>query len=467
MPRRRRARFPAHAVIALIAWAAMPTTTVAADRQCAQRPATSPAVEELTERFIRDNAAAQGRTLYGGTAGRPRPKVSAIDIKRSWAKFVLPDAEWRDLAVMFFTIHDRKLRSTDSEVLNLPFDTYWCLAAKGDIVLISDDQTDHYTRIAAIDRERQTVDLIDRWPDILLDFGGESVTARVGTGSVTATLVRFSRRDFERLFRAAIILETADFIHQLERELPRESWPPELSIAVGRSLLDAGTYKSFPALAADFIRDGVRAARKSGNESLANESVPVMFAAVTMSRSILLAKGDARAEIAGKQLDEMAAVFGSTPMQRLAAADALRVGVVASSVGDWRTAMRFLAQAIEKNPRDHRGYVFRSETWRKILRSVPATRDQALTAARQGQQDAETALELIAARQRELAQRIREGMQDRGLYWERIDAVSEDEAESREIEAHRELALRLRDDFRPLVAELEGTSAPSQPAPPR
>ena len=271
-------------------------------------------------------------------------------------------------------------------------------------------QNDHYTRIAAIDRERQTVDLIDRWPNILLDFGRVpplAVTAQIG--SVTATLVRFSRSDFERLFKAAIILNTADFIHLLEREVPRERWTPELYIAIGRSLLYAGKYKAFPDLAADFIIDGVRAGRKSGNQNLVDTSIPVMFAALTMSRSILLAKGDEKAEIARKQLEDMATVFGSAPMQRLDAEDAMRIGAIASAASDWPTAIRFLSQAIEKNPRDHRGYFFRSETWRKILRSVSATRDQGLTAAREAQQDAETALELIAVREREFASRIGDG----------------------------------------------------------
>jgi hypothetical protein len=464
MKHRQRARLLAYAAIALMAGAMKPGVTVAADRQCSERPVTSPAVEKLAEGFIRDNAAAQGHTTYAGTVGRPPTKMSAIDIKRSWAKFVIPAAEWRDQAIMFFTIYDKKLPATDPEVINLPFDAYWCLASKGDIVLLSDMQNDHYTRIAAIDRERQTVDLIDRWPNVLLDFGRVppvAVTAQIGP--VTATLVRFSRSDFERLFKAAIILDTADFIHLLEREVPRERWTPELYIAIGRSLLYAGKNKAFPALAADFIIDGVRAGRKSGNQNLVDTSIPVMFAALTMTRSILLAKGDEKAEIARKQLEDMATFFGSAPMQRLDAEDAVRVGAFASAASDWPTAIRFLGQAIEKNPRDHRGYFFRSETWRKILQSVSATRDQGLTAVREAQQDAETALELIAAREREFAQRIRDGEQDRGLYWERADAVEEDKAEYEELKAQREQASRLRDDFRLLVGELEGATTPLQP----
>jgi hypothetical protein len=457
MKHHQRTRLLAYAAIALMAWATKPS--VAADRQCSERAVTSPAVEELAERLIRDNAAAQGHTTYAGTAGRPLTKTSAIDIKRSWTKFVL-----RDQSMMFFTIYNQKLPATDREVINLPFEVYWCLASKGDIVLLSDLQADHYTRIAAIDRERQTVDLIDRWPNIFLDFGRVppvAVTAQVG--SVTATLVRFSRSEFERLFKAAIILDTANFIYLLERQIPRERWTPALYIAIGRSLLYAGKYKAFPDLAADFIIDGVRAGRKAGNDDLVNESTPIMFAALTMSRSIHLAKGDEKAEVARKQLEDMATLFGSAPMQRLDAEDAVRIGAFASAAGDWQTAVRFLGQSIDKNPRDHRGYFFRSETWANILRSVTVTRDQALTAARQAQQDAESALELIAARELEFAQRIHEGEQNRGLYWERADAVEEDKAEYEELKVQGEQSARLRDDFRRLVGELERAASPPQP----
>ena len=145
-------------------------------------------------------------------------------------------------------------------------------------------------------------------------------------------------------------------------------------------------------------------------------------------------------------------------MQRLDAADALRIGAVASAAEDWPTAVRFLTLAIDKNPQDHRGYFLRSETSRKILQSGSVTRDEALTVASQSQQDAETALELIAAREREFAQRISDGKQDRGLYWERADAIEEDKAEYEELTAQREQASRLRDDFRLLVGELKGAA---------
>jgi hypothetical protein len=455
--------------IAIVAGAGTQTFAMAADSQCAERRMSTPGVEQIAEIFIRDQASAQGHTTHGQNdqEGRPNPQISAIDLKRSWVKYVLPKVEWRDQAVMFFTIYNQKSPSADREVLNLPFDVYWCLAAGGDNVLLYDKRTAHYTGIASIDHERETVDLIDRWPDILSEFAGVApVTFAASSGPAAGSkLVRFSRSDFQQLFVAAVILDTADFVHLLERSLPRESWTPELYIAVGRSLVYAGRYKAVPAPAADFIINGIRAAGRAGKQELVEESIPVMFAAVAMAHSFWLSKGRGdKAEIARKYVEEIAARYGSSPMQRLDAGDALRIGVFASAAGDWRTALLFLDQAIEKNPRDHRAYLFRSETVRKILPTMIANRDDAMAAASRAQKDVETALELMDAREREFAQRISDREKKHGVYWDRgWNAVEEDKEEYTELSAQRKLAMSLRDSFRLLLSELEGAAAPAQP----
>ena len=74
-----------------------------------------------------------------------------------------------------------------------------------------------------------------------------------------------------------------------------------------------------------------------------------------------------------------------------------------------------------------------------------------------------TALELIAEREREFAERIRDGEQNRGRYWENTDAVEEDKAEYQELIVHRDQALRLRDDFRLLADEPERDTPQTQP----
>jgi Tfp pilus assembly protein PilF len=73
---------------------------------------------------------------------------------------------------------------------------------------------------------------------------------------------------------------------------------------------------------------------------------------------------------------------------------------------DWQTAIFFLERAIKKDPLDHRAFLLRSELKQKLLRLVPApSRDEVMVAAGQAQKDAETALELIAAREHVFEQR--------------------------------------------------------------
>ncbi len=164
------------------------TVAIAAKLQCMEPRTVSPVVAAIAELNIGRNIADQGHTLYGGLVGVPPPKDSVIALKRAWTKFALPNEEWRDMAIRFFTLQNDEFPSTDREVLNLPFEVYWCLAAKGDMVLLSDLSNDHYTRIASIDRAHETVDLIDRWPNILLEFNGVapvSFVAPAGSGFLT------------------------------------------------------------------------------------------------------------------------------------------------------------------------------------------------------------------------------------------------------------------------------------------
>ncbi len=147
------------AAIALAAGLTASGATNAA-QPCSARPATSPAVEELADISIRDNAAAQNRTTYGGAIKRPPPQRAAIDIKRSWTKYALPAAERRDQTIMFFTVYNQASAGSDREIINLPFDVYWCLASKGDFVLLSDAQNASLYADCR-DRSRAT----DRRPD--------------------------------------------------------------------------------------------------------------------------------------------------------------------------------------------------------------------------------------------------------------------------------------------------------------
>src|SRR5262249_20025987 len=237
----------------------------------------------------------------------------------------------------FFTIYNQKRRSTDGEAINLPFGLYWCIAARGDLVLLGRGSTDHYTMIASIDHERQTVDMIDRWPNTLLGFSGiASEIFTVESGALAGRkLVRFLRPDFERLFLAAITFDTADLVQLLERSLPAQAWTPELYIALGRSLLYAGKYKSFAAPAADLIIEGVRAAGRAQKHDLVEASIPVMFTAVAVAHSFHVAKGNDKAASRARQYrDEIIARYGSAPIERLSAEDALRIGMFAFSAND-------------------------------------------------------------------------------------------------------------------------------------
>src|SRR5215470_8129008 len=156
--RLRRLRFGI--LIVVIAWAWAATSALTAD-QCAERRVRSPAVEDIASAIMADDVLFQGHATLAERAGegRPTPDLSTIDYKRAWVKFLLPKLEWRDINALFFTFNVSEHPARDPEVINVPFDSYWCLAAMGDMVLLSDGFRDHYAKVAAIDHRAQTVDL--------------------------------------------------------------------------------------------------------------------------------------------------------------------------------------------------------------------------------------------------------------------------------------------------------------------
>jgi hypothetical protein len=458
-------------VIIAIGWAGSQTVALAADPLCRELRDRSEGVEQYADSSVKKIARSQGNTTHAQDEeeGRPLPKMSPIDYKRSWVKSVLPTVELQDQNALFFTVHNEEYPSTDPEVINLPFDVYWCLAAKGDVILLFDLNTAHYTMIASVDRERQTVDMIDRWPNILSEFVGtnpELFTAQSGklTGS---TLVRFTRNDFAQLFNAAITLDTPNFETLLKRTLPPVGWTPELQLAVGRSLLYAGKYKAFAVPAADLIIAGVRDAGRAGKRDLVEESIPAMFAALAISHSVLVSEGNEAAALAARRYrDQIENEYGSVPIQQLVAEDALRIAIAALKV-DPETARFFLDQAIKKNPLDYRAFLFRSKlTYQTLQISPGASRDDDMAVAGRVQKDAESALQLIETREREIKQRRADRMQKRGVYWTRgKSAEDEDDAELVEMTSDRTEAGNLLNTLnivRIFIDKFEGTKAGGQ-----
>ena len=450
-----------------------------ADPLCKEYRIRSNTVNRIADDFVSGNALFQGNLAHAqfDIEERPVPKLSVIEMKRAWAKFVIPEIEWLEPNILFYTIYNQRLASRDSEVINLPFNAYWCIATRGDVILLSDGITHHYTRVASIDRAGQTVDMIDRWPDILqsfVEFSPKTIKAQSGK-EAGRTLVRFSRSDFEKLFIAAITLDTADLPNRLEKLLPSELWTPELYIALGRTLLYAGQDKMFPFPAAQLFIDGVRAAGRADKQDLVKDSIPALFTALVLAHFTAIAEGNE--EIAKRALQYISDVntrYGNEPIKRMDAEDALRISVVATNTHNWEDATLFLEQAIAKNPNDYRVFLQRAilacdilsskETMKNLKLVAPLTGPgEAVTFTKNALQDVEKALLLIEKRKYLLDQRLMERKQGRGIYWELGWAAEQvDGAERDALKKHKEDALNLLKDLHHDLSELETVVLPTQ-----
>jgi tetratricopeptide (TPR) repeat protein len=429
-----------------------------------QRPRPTELVEVI-ERELRFFAIIQNRVQHAQNikGGRPIPRLSPIEYKRAWSDSDLPNIRAFAPEAVFYTIHNNRFPSTDPEVLNLPWDAYWFTALPGDSVLLSDQVTHHYTNIAAIDHEAGSVDFLDRWPDILTEFVGASpqlFDARSGPFS-GATLVRFTREEFERLFFAAIVLDIGTYPLWLEKTLPAALWTPELQAALARSLLHASRNHGFPVQAADLIIGAIRQANRDGNTAFVEQSLPIMMVAVELSRWTLLAQGNTeRAERAMRYLSELVDRYGSAPIDGTDANDVINIAFAAARVAPLE-ALKYLEVAIKKDPSNQQAYLLRAEVNSTILRSYPqGDRNLAIRVSQEGIGDVDKALRSLDAKKEEIVRRRSDYLHDRGIYWERGEtAMKEDAQEAQGIFPERVLALRLRGALRLFSGDLEGSKA--------
>ena len=339
----------------------------------------------------------------------------------------------------------------------------------GDMVLLSDRFMDHYTKVAAIDHQAETIDLIDRWPNLFSDFMGvtpQFVTAPSGSGRLSGrALMRFSRSDFKRLFRAAITVDTPQLVDLLKRTLPPEAATPELGIALGRSLLYAGNDKTFAALAASLLLPSTRLAADAGKRDIVEATAPVAFTAIALAYWFAVAAGnDKAAAIWPPRQADLLARYGPQ-MDRIDAQDALRIALAALRVHP-QTALVFLRQAIAKDPSGYRAFVARAILLERSLehKVVPGApnRDELMAIVKQAGTDAETALTLIDAREREFEHRRRDRAEKRGDYWVKgITAQQVDGAELDEMKDVRRDAVALRDRLGIAQALIEAVTAPA------
>jgi len=251
-------------------------------------------------------------------------------------------------------------------------------------------------------------------------------------------------------------------VDSVKRAVPTEMWTPELSIALGLSLLHAHKEPTISLPAADLLSEGVRAAGRSGKQNLADSTVSAMFTAYALAHYFLAAQGNtASADSALKYMTAIKDKYGADLFNALDADDMFRIASAAAGARDWDAAYAFCARTIAKDPRDRRPYLLRLVTTYRRLDA--GLRLQSLAIAATG--DAETVLRLIDDRRQEFKQRQIDFAQRRGVYWIKGTTIKEvDSAELDDMARDGALARQLRAY---LLAALDkpgsSTARPRQP----
>jgi tetratricopeptide (TPR) repeat protein len=120
-------------------------------------------------------------TLLGNSGESPdaRPTVheSIGDMRRQSEELlgsIQLSSPFRLPGLTYFAVMDQKLRSADDEVIGVPHNMLWCFVHEGDLVLLSDHTTPHYTRVYRVDRTGKRIFFTDQSPEQMFILEGRN-----------------------------------------------------------------------------------------------------------------------------------------------------------------------------------------------------------------------------------------------------------------------------------------------------
>jgi tetratricopeptide (TPR) repeat protein len=434
---------PAYLLLLLVSgWAFFSLGQEARGESCASSHQRPPRLEELA--FFEDlkMLAGQGMTKLAieGQSERPKPKISLIDMKRALARSALNDRRKLVPDVLLYAVHNTNYSSLDPEVLNLPFSTYWCIVSAGDLVLLSDMWTDHWTRVFAAPHGQNSIILNDLWPDqnfLQSGHNAADIHAEVLEDFLIPgkKLLKIEKEEFERVFIGAISLNTPGLADAVILNLPANHPRSAVYMSLGEAFLRSGSDRLAP-FAVDALKGALVQARDVHDQNATDRIASRMFVALSLSMFVHEESGDSAGS--KKYQRELMQLTGRHTVGKLVdAAGSQDLFVLANAAGrarQFEIALAYFDGAVFKNPDFEDAYIYRAQT---LLRIGTSSGDM-LGGVRKLIQDTSRAIDII---NKKLQSRT-----DRHLiYMERgVIGLEQESADMQALVASKVLALRTR-----------------------
>lgn len=274
---------------------------------------------------------------------RPMENVSLFDMRETLEagmganRSICPDAFW-------WLFYSNRYKVPLDKGMRVAPDHLWWLIQPGDIVLLSDKVTHHYTRIGKVDRDTNLVAFLDLWPEDFFLQAGRNV---LGIVSSNCTI---NREEFAEVIVGVVTWDTPELLELYFDAFP-DSVDAERLYRAGQSIMAIGPER-ICSLAVKFFLDAMLLAEKAGDETFGLQSAARAWLANMCAFAFAQKANIANAVEMQVRLLEIWPWRASTAvlLRRLNKFELARLANAAVQVGGFEMVEEATALAIEQDP---------------------------------------------------------------------------------------------------------------------
>lgn len=342
------------------------------------RPRRDPRVEEVAD-STRWWALLLTQNVFGYAGDdpnpRPLPTRTLYTMKKQMSDYLQAGVEQRarsdepgrkpwawDALQLAFCSSRVKMRL--DEVIPVPREDLWWLAAPGDLVLLSDRVTHHYTTVDHVGREADRIFFIDEWPDrIFLRAGLNAAGVEAQVFDYMAGVfegvapqfsgkkhVSISRDEFLRVIVGLVTLDTPALFERYLVHRPEAKSNFSLRYAFGAALMDVEMDR-LAKFAVPHFKAAWRAAMADPRAGEADEAATRLYQALVIARFSQQYEGDAL--VAKPFVDELRHLLlkqaEDSLLARLSVEQLARIGNAAGHAQEFQAALGYLDRAVARD----------------------------------------------------------------------------------------------------------------------
>jgi len=323
--------------------------------------------ESVAGSYWRTSLERQNQFGYAGDDENPRelPRRTLSSMREKMQDAL--DAQQGDGTVvppqgLHIAFCDEALDLTAPEVIRVPREDLWWLAAPGDLLLLSDRVTTHFTTMLRVCTPSGPMRIIDEWPERVFlrpglneaDIDAQMLPFMGGVFEQQAPgrlEVEITRDEYLRVAVGLVTYDTPLLLDRLFAHRPGHYGSAASQLAFGRALM-APAHDVLASFAAPWLLRAERQAAKSGDDALALQAAADSFVAHNVAADAQCAGAAVQAPAPFlREAEALELRHGRTKLHEAVDVEALiRMGNAAAWGQRFDTAKAWLDAAIARDP---------------------------------------------------------------------------------------------------------------------